>query len=241
MPEDSVNRPEDVQPRRRSLLGCGCGALLVAILAVLVGVAWYAYVQGKRFEETLADPEARAERSRKLLGYDELPAGYHPMGGFSIPFVMEMAMLSDRDPAPGEKVDGPDDAFRERGFVLMKTRADADERRELDRLFAGERAETDFFARTDLRFEGEERLGRGAVEVPPARIEYLVDRGRMELGGVAREELLARLLIRCPQDDRLRVALWFEPAPTGPAGGPANGPADPEAIRRFLAHFDLCR
>ncbi len=229
--------PPDPPPRRRSLLGCGCGALLVAILAVLVGVAWYAYVQGKRFEEALADPEARAARSRELLGYDELPAGYHPMGGFSIPFIMEMAMLSDRDPAPGATVEGPDDAFRERGFVLMKTRADADDRRELDRFFAGERAETDFFARTDLRFEGEERLGRGTVEVAPARIEYLVARGRMELGGVVREEMLARLLIRCPDDDRLRVALWFEPVPAEPA----DGPADPEAIRRFLAHFELCR
>lgn len=237
MPEDSVNRPEDVQPRRRSLLGCGCGALLVAILAVLVGVAWYAYVQGKRFEEALADPEARAERSRDLLGYDELPAGYHPMGGFSIPFVMEMAMLSDREPAPGETVEGADDAFRERGFVLMKTRADEGERRELDRFFAGERAETDFFAQTDLRFESSERLGRGVVPVPPARVEYLVERGRMKLGGVIREEVLARLLIRCPDDDRLRVALWFEPVPSGPAGGPA----DPEEIRRFLGHFELCR
>ena len=181
-----------------SLLGCGCGAVVVAVLAVLVAMAWFAYVQGERFEETLADPEARAARSREILGYDELPEGYHPMGGFSIPFVMEMAMLSDRDLAPGEGVEGAEDAFRER----------------------------------------RRGLGRGAVEVLPARIEYLVDRGRMELGGTEREELLARLLIRCPARDRLRVALWFEPPGNG---GAPRGPADPEAIRRFLGHFDLCR
>ncbi|MGD2115171.1 MAG: hypothetical protein PVG07_08960, partial [Acidobacteriota bacterium] len=202
---ESLGEREPV--RRRSLLGCGCGALVVAVLAVLVVMAWFAYHQGRRFEESLADPASRAARSREILGYDELPPGYHPMSGFSIPFVMEMAMISDRDPAPGETVEGAEDAFRERGFVFMKTRVDDDERRELDRFFAGELAETDFFAQTDLAFDAEERLGRGAVDVPPARVEYLVDRGRMHLGGVDRDELLARLLIRCPEGGRLRVAL----------------------------------
>jgi hypothetical protein len=222
-----------------SLLGCGCGAIVVAVLAVLVAMAWFAYIQGERFEETLADPEARAARSREILGYEELPAGYHPMGGFSIPFVMEMAMLSDRDPAPGEIVEGAEDAFRERGFVFMKTRADEDDLRALDRFFAGEVEETEFFAQTDITFDAEERLGRGRVDVSPAGVEYVVDRGRMDLQGVSREQVLTRLLIRCPDADRLRVALWFEPAPD--AGEKAGGPTDPDAIRRFLGHFDLCR
>lgn len=225
---------------RSSLFGCGCGALVAAILAVILGLAWFAWYQGKSFEESLADPRARAERSREILGYDELPEGYHPMGGFRVPFAMEMAMLSDRDPAPGEEIAGAADAFRERGFVLMKTRFREERRRELDAFFAGERSETEFFAETDLAFEAAARLGRGAIDLGDgARVRWVAERGRIELGGEARESQLARLLIDCPADDRLRVALWFEAVPE--EGGTEGTPADPEAIAELLGHFDLCR
>ena len=29
-------------------------------------------------ERTMEDPEARAEKTREVLGFDELPEGYHP-------------------------------------------------------------------------------------------------------------------------------------------------------------------
>jgi len=244
-------------PRRFSSFGCGCGLAIAAVLAVLVGISWYAYIQGKHFEDSLRDPAARDARSRELLGYQDLPVGYHPMGGFKIPFVMDMAMLSDRDPAPGESVDGAEDAFDRRGFVFMRTRAGDDDRKDLDEYFAGERQTTDFFSQTDLRFEVEERLGRGEVALDPVKVDYVAERVRMDLQGERHEEILAQLRVRCPDDERLRVALWFEPAPDGGSGsesGPgaesepaavgsalAGTPADPDAIRAFLGHFDLCR
>jgi len=233
------------EPRRFSSFGCGCGLAIAAVLAVLVGISWYAYIQGKHFEDSLRDPAARDARSREILGYRELPAGYHPMGGFSIPFVMEMAMLSDRDPAPGESVEGAQDAFRRHGFVFMRTRRAGDkERRELDEYFAGEREETDFFTQTDLHFEVEERLGRGELAVDPATVDYVAERVRMDLEGDQRLEVLAQLRVRCPDDERLRVALWFEPAAEAElepgSEALAGTPADPEAIRAFLSHFELC-
>ena len=50
--------------------------------------------------------------------------------------------------------------------------------------------------------------------------------------------------VDCPQDDRLRMGLWFIPDPAPrekPEGAAFAGtPADPEAIRNFAGHFRFC-
>lgn len=229
----------EAPPERRSLLGCGCGGAMALVLATIVGLAWFGYRQGDRFRDALRDPESRAAASLEVLGYRELPAGYHPMGGFSIPLVMEMAMLSDRDPGPGETVEGPEDAFGRRGFVFMATRSWGGRERELREYFRGERDRATFFQEIDQRFEGEEALGRGSVRAGGAEVSYVAERGRMELGGSREPTVLARLLVACGGDSRLRAAMWFEPAP-GSGEGYGGTPADPEALRRFLDHFRLC-
>jgi len=229
----------DAQPERRSLLGCGCGGAVALVLAVIVGLAWYGYRQGDRFREVLADPESRAAASREVLGYRELPPGYHPMGGFSVPFVMEMAMLSDREPGPGETVEGPEDAFGRRGFVLMATRSRGGREDELREYFRGERASATFFEEIDRLFASEEALGRGRVEAGGAEVLYVAERGRMELGGAGEPTVLTRLLVECGGDSRLRTALWFEPTPAE-GGGYQGTPADEAALRAFLDHFRLC-
>ncbi len=222
-----------------SLMGCGCGAVMGVILIVIMGLAWYSYEKSKAFKEELGDPAARDRASRQILGYRELPEGYHPMGGFSVPFVMKMAMLSDREPAPGETVEGAADAFDRRGFVFMKTRALGDRDRKLREYFAGRRETSDFFHDVDLQFASSEVLGRGALDAAGGHVLWVAERGTMKLGGSTRDEVLARLLVECPDDGRLRVGMWFEPAP---AEGSAYGgtPADGEAIGRFLNHFRLC-
>jgi len=238
--KDAPNTDDPLKkPRRISSFGCGCGVVIALVLAVLIGISWYAYEKGKDFESSLRDPAARDARSREILGYEKLPAGYHPMGGFSIPFVMEMAMLSDRNPPPGEGVKGAEDAFRSHGFVFMRTRGGGKERRELNEFFSGARKTTDFFKETDLSFDVEERLGQGNFPLDPAKVRYVTERVSMGLGGEPHDEVLARLLIQCPGDERLRVALWFEPFPA--EGELAGTPGDPEAIKAFLGHFDLCR
>lgn len=220
---------------RRTALGCGCGAAVALVLALIMGLAWLGYGTGERFRRALSDPEARDEASREILGYEALPAGYHPMGGFSVPFVMDMAMLSDLEPAPGEEVSGPEEAFDRRGFVFIATRARDARERELREYFRGERERAEFFQEIDQAFEREEVLGRGRLEAGGARVLYLAERGRMDLGGGERETLLTRFLFECPDGGRLRVGTWFEAAPGG-----GDSPDDPEAARRFLDHFELC-
>ena len=225
---------------RRAHLGCGCGALVAAILVLIVGLAWFGYRKGEGFRESLRDPERRAAASREVLGYRELPAGYHPMGGFSIPFGMEMAMLSDREPAPGEEVEGPEQAFGRRGFVYLATRMSGGQEAELRAYFRGERERAGFYREIDERFTGGEALGRGRVRAGGAEVLYVAERGRMELGEGPAPTVLARLLVECPEGSRLRAAMWFEPAPPEGEGGYDGTPADPEALARFLGHFRLC-
>jgi hypothetical protein len=225
---------------RRTALGCGCGALVAAGLALIMGLAWFGYLRGERFRDAMRDPESRAAASREVLGYRELPAGYQPMGGFSIPFVMEMAMLSDRVPAPGEEVSGPEQAFGRRGFVYLVTRSSRRQQEEVRAYFRGERDRAGFYEEIDRRFEGGEVLGRGRLEAGGAHVGYVAERGRMTLGEGPVPTVLARLLVECPEGSRLRAAMWFEPAPAGDREGYDGTPADPDALQGFLDHFRLC-
>ncbi len=228
-------------------MGCGCGAVMSVVLLVILGLTWFSYEKSKSFEKELGDPAARDRASRRILGYSRLPEGYHPMGGFSVPFVMEMAMLSDREPAPGEAIKGAADAFRRQGFVFMKTRTFGDRRRKLREYFDGRRKTSDFFHDVDLKFKVSEALGRGALDAGGGHVLWVAERGTMKLGGSTLDEVLARLLVQCPGDGHLRVAMWFAPAPAlASASAPVKGaaddgtPADPDAIGEFLNHFHLC-
>lgn len=217
-------------------LGCGCASFVTLVMLVVVVLAVVAYRQGKGFEEDLADPAARDQRSRALLGYEELPPGYHPMGGFSMPFVMQMAMVSDRDLAPGETVEDEAQAFRERGFVFMKMRSWGDQAEDLRAYFTDPGATTDFFAETNLNFEAGETVGRGDLVSGSAQVLTVIERGTMALADGRRPVELVRLLIDCPGDDRLRVGLWFTPPPDE---APEAFERETE-IEQFLDHFDLC-
>jgi hypothetical protein len=217
---------------------------MAVVLTVIVGLAWFGYSRGQRFERELADPDARADRSRAILGYRSLPEGYHPLGGFSIPFIQQMAMLSDREPEPGETITGPADAFGRRGFVYLEAISTDDRARELEAYFEGEAEASEFFGDIDGRFQASDELSRGSVRAGGAEVRYLAERGRMAIGDDAFPAVLARLLMTCTDSSRLRVGMWFEPAPST-AGGTAEEavpgtPADPAAIRRFLDHFRLC-
>lgn len=223
----------------RSPVGCGCGAAIALVLLVVTGLAWFGYSRGQKFQQELRDPALRDARSREILGYRRLPEGYHAMGGFSLPWIQEMAMLSDREPGPDEEVSGPADAFGRSGFVYLVARSSDARAREVEAYFDGESERSEFFEDIDERFEGEKVVGRGHLRAGGAEVRYVVELGRMTLREDELATVLARLLVVCPEPTRLRVAMWFEPAPA--PGEPLDGtPADPAALRSFLDHFRLC-
>lgn len=72
----------------------------------------------------------------------------------------------------------------------------------------------------------------------------LAQRGGLRLEHGRTEGINAMMLVDCPEDARLRMAVWFGPDPD--PGAPARSanlrgsPADEEAVRAFMGHFRLC-
>jgi hypothetical protein len=222
-------------------VGCGCAlALLLAGLAVLF-IGRKIVEQGHKMEQGLADPKVREQRTRALLAYRELPAGYYPMGGLSVPFLVDLAFLGDHPPAPGEtRVE-----FDDHGFIFVKVHPGrlsntAEGRR---RMLYGSGGRSPWEQGSGLRIESREPLGDGEVTAGGAHVLYRTTRGDVNMNGRRHRGITGTQLIECP-DRRIRVGVWFarDPAPDQPtiALDKTGTPADPKAIVAFLDHFQLC-
>lgn len=247
---------EPGQPPRRSplsCLGCGCAAGVAVILAVVVTLTWVGYRAGERFRSELADPAARWSRVEALIPFRDPPAGYHPLGGVSIPWLMEMAILVDRP--PGSSGEGAVEA----GFLFVRTRGGFGRRQRLEQLFAEEVPDPKAFSQGEVGFEAREDLGRGELAAGGATVHYYARRGVLTVDqsrfGVELAEgaeaahrypgIATMMLVDCPAgDDRLRVAIWFarDPQPdlTAATADLTGTPGDPAALTAFLDHFRLC-
>lgn len=222
-------------------LGCGCGVLVLLGFLAFAFLTWRMYRQGQDFEAAMKDPAERAARTRELLPWHDLPAGYHPGGALSVPFAMDMAILSDEEP---KQVTAPDGhwqpSFRERGFLYVRMRALGNQG-ELRSFVEGKGPEPAWFQKSELRLHTRETFGHGRIEAsdaPDEEILYSANRGTVELQDERQEGLFTLLLIDCPQDEKVRIGIWFAPDP-GPAAY-VGTPADPEAIQRFAGHFRFC-
>lgn len=241
-------------PRTLSLLGCGCALVVLGITLVVVGFTWFTYRQAKGLAEGITDPAKREAKARKILHYEELPEGYHPVGGFTIPFLFKTAILSDKqeieavEEEPGKKAD----LFNRRGFLFVETpgfRADDSEIRDY---FIGPsegseetEAPTDFSTQSgdvnlNVQFDVREVLGRGRVPIPRGEALYVARRGRLAVEDKKIEGLSSLIYLDCAEDDRVRFGLWFTPVPDPPTELTGT-PADPNALEGFLGHFRVCR
>lgn len=160
-------------------LGCGCGALVALALAGIVGMTWFGYRKGKEIERTFKDPEARVEATRKVLPWRELPEGYHPAGAITIPMLMEMAILGDHEPEPGEA--GHGEAFEDHGLVYMSFNSWISDEKELLQWLRGELKETpDWLRRSDATIDPDQVLKRGSVESGGRTVFYVITRGEAD-------------------------------------------------------------
>jgi hypothetical protein len=221
-------------------VGCGCGALAILALAGVAVMAWLAYRETQNLAKSWSDPKEAAARTRAVLGYDKLPEGYYPMVTFSLPFVMDMAMIGDTPPAPGAKPEGSYPftfTFKERGFMYTKMRRWGRSRRE----HSGNLPE---WPQGDTKIETEEVIGRGEVDANGQRVSYTAFRGEVSQGGHSHPGITTMIQIDCPQDERERFGMWYGPDPKpGETATPADFTgtnADPEEIRKFVSHFRFC-
>src|SRR4029453_17724310 len=78
-------------------VGVGCTILFVLFLVVVGGVTWWGYRAVKGMAAEMKDPVVREQKVKEVLGCkDDLPKGYHAFIRFSIPVILDMAILSDR-------------------------------------------------------------------------------------------------------------------------------------------------
>jgi hypothetical protein len=238
------NRPPRQKTSPWLYIGCGCGLLVALVLAGIVGLTVLGYKKGKDVEETFKDPVKRAAKTKEILHYDTLPEGYYPMGGFSVPMTMDMAMLTDHEPTPGEGGRGSSE-FRDHGFVYTVFRSWLSKNRnELRDYMNGKGPRPKWMNRSDVDLEDREILKRGHVDANGQDILYVATRTNAEHHGRHKNGLVTFLAIECPNDNRQRFGLWLGPDP-GP-GQPtdtlelAGTNADPEAIKEFAGHFRFC-
>jgi len=196
----------------------------------------------------MKDPAARAEKARGVLPWRELPAGYQPVGALSVPFLMDMAIFTDRELPAGEAPSG--DTLGEHGFVFVHMKSMGADRGELRSFIEGKSGEPGWFQKSDLKLDTRDRIGHGTVDASGQQILYSANRGEISMDNEKREGIVTFLLAECPGDDKIRLGIWFGPDVATEAGAAAGQPADPAAyagtpadpaaIRQFAGHFQFC-
>src|SRR5262245_3202028 len=243
-------------------VGLGCGGLVVISAVLVVGVGMFFYGKFKNFEKQFKDPAVRAQRVREVLGAQDLPDGYYPVMTFSIPWVMDMAMLSDRELIDAPKGEKPP-TFEHQGFIYVRmpfTPKDATWQEFLD----GKRSPDELLQGGKVRIHQRERIGRGSVPGSGgATYHYVATRGEIEVERKELEGITTLIAVECPGDRKFRLGIWFGPDPSaghekaateggageddrarpdgGAAASYAGTPADESAIKEFMSHFSLCQ
>lgn len=245
--DPSYGRPQKKPTSPWVYVGLGCGVAVLLALAGIVGFTYLAYSKAKEMEATFKDPKLREAKTRQVIPYDTLPPGYHAGGAMSIPFLMDVAFIVDREPAAGEKPD--QGLYQDRSFIFMNMRHLRNNREKMERYLRGEAPAPENSVNLEQgpgnSFLAKEVIRRGEIEVGGHKVLYLASRGEIRHRGERTDGLVTMILPECP-DDRLRFAKWIGPAPAGSEDKPVaevdyrGTPADPAAIQEFLGHFRFC-
>lgn len=223
------------------IVGATCGVLvLLALVAAGVG-GFFMYRTARDFAEGFTDPEKREAKAKEVLGCDALPAGYHAMMSMSIPFVLKMAILSTTPPDEEGQIQGLDQG----GFIYFRFLKEMDA--SMKQYFTGEKDDPNVLKEhhINLDMERAELIDRGLIELQDQRCYYITQRGSFQVEQGRSEGLQSLVLVECPDDNRMRMGIWFLPDPN--RGVPAQEadwtgtPADPETVKAFMDHFSLCQ
>ncbi len=236
----------DMEPRKSSspwkwvLLGCGLA--LVAAIGIIAALGYGTYRWGKSMEATMKDPVAREAEVLKVLGCANLPEGYYAVTAISIPFIMDMAVLSDQPPTTG----GRPGRMGERGLIFMRIIAMGKQEKELEDYFEGRSQDAEPLRRSGIHIDSSEVLKREVLEPKGTnpRLRYLVQRGSLSQSGRRSQGLITIILPACPSKSKRTMLIWAGPDPT--SGGSLDQAlipgtvADEDAIAGMVGQFRLC-
>ena len=223
-------------------IGVGCLVALLVLVAIVVGIGWLGFRQIQQMQETLENPEARTEEAIEMLGTTEIPEGYYAIMALSVPFLMDTVLLSDREPDENGQIEG----FDESGFIYVKTLTFGEQEQELRDFFEGRTEDSNILRQQPVRVSADEVIGRGSFELPGRTLRWVGSRGEIAAGSGSElgEGLASMILVECPDDDRMRLGIWFGPDPdpdTPVEEADFTGTVVDEAeIRRFMEPLDVC-
>ena len=216
----------------------GCIGLVVICVVGFVAVGFMGYRWANKVGEEMRDPIARAEKVRKILGAENIPDGYHAVVGFTVPFLMEIAVLSDIDPGPDMNSQG----FDQRGFIYFKMLSFGEQDQELRDYFDGKTDDVSVLRDNNINLNVEEILKRGVIEEDARTIRYIVQRGSLGMHGTQVDGLTSLMMVECPTDKKSRMAIWFEADPDPEGSDNLTGtPGDEAVMAAFMGQFRLCR
>lgn len=218
----------------------GCLGLVLVIVVVIGALTFVGVRTARNIVADNEDPERRGQRALEILGADEAPGGFHAVAVVSVPFVIDMAILSDLP--PGEEPWAGE--FGERGFYYVQALWGGDD---LRAFFDGETSEAAALRDMGLEIDLEENLGRGDLDREDVAARWATFRGSTMFGqGEQIGELVTLIEFDCPQDTRMRMGIWFGPA--GETGGAdetqerdgTDSVPGSEAIAAFLQPIHPC-
>jgi hypothetical protein len=220
-------------------VGIGCLVAVALLIIGVVGVGYFGYRYARQMAEDIKDPVAREAKVKAVLGARDIPSGYFPVLGLSIPFVMETAILSDREGIEG---DGP--SFDQRGFIYVNMLGGS-QQQELRDFFEGKSTESSILRQQSVSVRAGDIIRRGEIKDTERRVLYVAQRGTVEMRKAEVKGVTTLLLVECPGDTRARLGIWFgpDPDPSAPVKSAdfKGSPADEDEIRTFLGNFNFCR
>lgn len=230
-----------------SVLGC-LGVALIASVAV----GFYLYNKAKEFGETVKNPEPK---TLEMLGMQTMPEGYYANFAFKIPFLMDMVLMSNQPGTFSDDERRQGQPFGDEGLIYMKFINFKKSSGELQDYFEGKSENDRVLSDNGIHIDVDEVLGRGTVTINGSDAYYLTQRGSINTNGGARAEgLITLVLIRCPDDNKMRFGVWYGPdnqAETGEASasesdsGSASSDltgtvGDKFKIQSFFGQFQFC-
>lgn len=219
----------------------GCLAVVLGLVGMAGACGYWVYRQQQQMEAEMTDPDARRERVLEVLGAQDLPEGYYPMVGFSVPFVLHAAILTDHPTEPGEKPE----RIGQRGFIYVETLGLGQNEAQLRDYFTGKTDDPSVLNENGFHLDVDEVIGRGTLPLTgDDMIMFMSQRADLSMRGYSGRGLSSLILVDCAADERRRMGFWFVPDPDPDAPVEeldlTGTPADEGALAAFLAHFRFC-